>query len=234
MAREELIQTHQIIAEEQETFLTLGARLQKAREKMKLSRDEIARKLFLTTPIIKSIEECNFKLLPEPVFIRGYLRSYAKLVGLPPDELIAEFNQIKIKREKRQLPKQELCRPQVTSKDRPVRWLTYFIVVGMVVLVALWWHGHSGVPIVGVGHVTAETSSVVNNDSVNNNDSPGDAENKVLNLELPLSSNSTNTSAYDIAKIKPNGSDALITTTPNQTTTTDSIENPLLLRKSEE
>ncbi len=71
--------------------LTAGQRLQAAREANKIERSEVARWLKLDEKFIKAIEEGDEEHLPQPVFIAGYIRNYAKLVGLSPDELVQEF-----------------------------------------------------------------------------------------------------------------------------------------------
>jgi cytoskeleton protein RodZ len=71
--------------------LTAGQRLQAAREANNIERSEVARWLKLDEKFIKAIEEGDEEHLPQPVFIAGYIRNYAKLVGLSPDELVQEF-----------------------------------------------------------------------------------------------------------------------------------------------
>ncbi|WP_455212718.1 RodZ domain-containing protein [Kaarinaea lacus] len=71
--------------------LTAGQRLQAAREERDIERSEVARWLKLDEKFIKAIEEGDEDNLPEPVFIAGYIRSYAKLVDLSPDQLVREF-----------------------------------------------------------------------------------------------------------------------------------------------
>jgi cytoskeleton protein RodZ len=71
--------------------LTAGQRLQAAREANKIERSEVARWLKLDEKFIKAIEEGDEEHLPQPVFIAGYIRNYAKLVGLSADELVREF-----------------------------------------------------------------------------------------------------------------------------------------------
>ncbi len=71
--------------------LTAGQRLQAAREARNIERADVARWLKLDQKFIKAIEEGDAEHLPGPVFIAGYIRSYAKLVNLPPDQLVREF-----------------------------------------------------------------------------------------------------------------------------------------------
>ena len=71
--------------------LTAGQRLQAAREARNIERSEVARWLKLDEKYIRAIEEDDEEHLPGPVFIAGYIRNYAKLVNLSPDQLVEEF-----------------------------------------------------------------------------------------------------------------------------------------------
>lgn len=70
----------------------IGTRLRDARIAHKLKSGDVARELHLDIDIIEAIECGDMSALPAPIFVRGYVRSYARLVGLPEDKLIREFN----------------------------------------------------------------------------------------------------------------------------------------------
>ncbi len=61
-----------------------GEMLREARERAGLSQDEIAAKLKLAPRQIAAIESGDWDSLPERTFTRGFMRSYARLVGLDP------------------------------------------------------------------------------------------------------------------------------------------------------
>ncbi|MDA0979450.1 MAG: DUF4115 domain-containing protein [Proteobacteria bacterium] len=62
--------------------------LMAAREKLGLSQKEVADKLFLTTTFIRYIDDGEFSKLPKPAFVKGYLRTYARVVGLSGDDIV--------------------------------------------------------------------------------------------------------------------------------------------------
>ena len=66
-----------------------GAALAKARETAGITQREVADALHLPITTIDAIEEGDRERLPAPVFTRGYVRAYAKLLELDPDPLIA-------------------------------------------------------------------------------------------------------------------------------------------------
>lgn len=75
-----------------EEFTLPGESLKAERLKQKLTEREVGDKLHLSSSFIKSLEADDYKKLPEAVFIRGYIRNYAKLLGLDGDPLVARFD----------------------------------------------------------------------------------------------------------------------------------------------
>lgn len=62
--------------------------LREARESLELSAKDVADQLFLSVSHIEFIEKEEFDRFPKKMFIKGYLRSYARIVGLDGDELV--------------------------------------------------------------------------------------------------------------------------------------------------
>ena len=58
-----------------------GAVLAAAREAKGLSIEDISRQLKLSTAQVRALEADDHASLPSPVFLRGFLRSYARMVG---------------------------------------------------------------------------------------------------------------------------------------------------------
>jgi cytoskeleton protein RodZ len=68
-----------------------GERLKLAREKAGLSVEKVAKDLYLDTRIIQAIEVNHFNELGAPVYAKGYLKKYAKLVGLTEEEILTQY-----------------------------------------------------------------------------------------------------------------------------------------------
>ncbi|MEW5786355.1 MAG: RodZ domain-containing protein [Pseudomonadota bacterium] len=66
-----------------------GARLKAGREAKGLAVAEVAAKLKLTGRQVEALEAEDLSHLPSPVFVRGFVRNYARLVDVEPDSLIA-------------------------------------------------------------------------------------------------------------------------------------------------
>jgi len=67
-----------------------GSLLKQAREKAGMSREDAARQLKMPERVLKSLEDENWQQLGAPVFIRGQLRSYAKLLKVDIDPYLQQ------------------------------------------------------------------------------------------------------------------------------------------------
>jgi cytoskeleton protein RodZ len=72
---------------------SLGAMLREAREQKGLSVADIAHQLKFAPRQIEALEMDDFKSLPEMTFLRGFIRSYAKILGIDADLLLATLPQ---------------------------------------------------------------------------------------------------------------------------------------------
>jgi cytoskeletal protein RodZ len=68
---------------------TAGTILSSARVGWDLSVEEVAENLNLKVDTIKALERDDYEALPGYTFVKGYIRSYANLLRLNPDEVIA-------------------------------------------------------------------------------------------------------------------------------------------------
>jgi cytoskeleton protein RodZ len=59
---------------------------------MSLSQADVATKLKLTVRQVEAMEAEDLTHLPGEIFLRGFVRNYARLVGINPDELIAPLD----------------------------------------------------------------------------------------------------------------------------------------------
>src|SRR6202521_60582 len=68
-----------------------GTRLAAAREHAGMTLAEAAERLRLDVATLQALEAGRFQTLGAAVFVRGHLRHYAELVGLPLDEIDAAY-----------------------------------------------------------------------------------------------------------------------------------------------
>lgn len=69
-----------------------GPALAAAREAANLTVREVSDALNLSITVVEAIESGNQERLPAPVFTKGYVRAYAKFLGLDPEPLVADMD----------------------------------------------------------------------------------------------------------------------------------------------
>lgn len=74
--------------------VSLGDILRKSRTEAGLTVADVASELLLKPDLIRSIEANELKGLAAPTYVRGYIRSYAKLLGVDADALVEEYESI--------------------------------------------------------------------------------------------------------------------------------------------
>jgi cytoskeleton protein RodZ len=116
-----------------------GAQLSALREAKGLDIEHIAEKLHLRTKLIRLLEADDYANMPDPVFIKGYLRAYAKLLNANPEPFLEIFNRnflVERKTEKALWqPQRDTC-----HAERSLRWLTLSFGLVVLVAVAVWWY----------------------------------------------------------------------------------------------
>ncbi|MSQ91488.1 MAG: helix-turn-helix domain-containing protein [Gammaproteobacteria bacterium] len=115
-----------------------GTRLRGAREARGLTIEAAAERLRLNAALVLAMEEDRLALLGAPVFVRGHLRNYAALLGLPEEEILAAFGSGEIP-EPSFLPAMDL-RPKVRDHARWA-WPITAVLLAIAVVAAFWWWG---------------------------------------------------------------------------------------------
>lgn len=103
-----------------------GKYLSQQRELRGLSRDEVSRVTKISPSLIAALEEGQVERLPSRVFVVNYIRAYATVIGLSPEDAILRFEEVD-----KATPEPS---PVVLERERRRRaWW----VLGVVLLVAL-------------------------------------------------------------------------------------------------
>lgn len=129
-----------------------GAMLQIAREGKKLSQADVAKKLRLSLQWVRDIENDDYAHGAALIYVRGYLRSYARLVEISPHDVIGAFETMDLEEEFKRAKSNEekvvlnptvpvLAKQTRLSSRRIVRWVSGIAILILVVLVAIWWQG---------------------------------------------------------------------------------------------
>lgn len=140
----------------------LGERLKTARGTLRLSERDAAQRLHLNPNIISIIESEDFENGPPSTFMRGYIRSYARLLNFPDEEINAAF--IELETHSPQISTPIPMRVTKTTSSHKsyhyIRRTTFLIAAGLVALVSLWWASHPKDTIQVTKSLTALTDSL--------------------------------------------------------------------------
>jgi len=71
--------------------LSVGKYLQQERERKGLSLEAVSQATRISSRSLEAIESDDFISLPAPIFIRGFLKTYASFIGLEPYKVIALY-----------------------------------------------------------------------------------------------------------------------------------------------
>jgi len=122
----------------EEQVESIGQRLKSGREEKGLSLSDVVKQLNLASDIIEALESDNTEALPGAVFVQGYLRSYAKIIGIDAEPLIEMYQAGTPQAEASSLSPPSI-KKEVHSGHSIVRAISWVIGLGLVAIVALWW-----------------------------------------------------------------------------------------------
>ncbi len=114
-----------------------GAVLKKARKKSNITYDQISQNLLLSTDIIKAIENSRIDELPAAAFTKGYIRSYARLLDVPADEVVEAYLSVV------ELPDAELVSLSVAftkkrGRDTIIKFVGINVLITVFIVVFFW------------------------------------------------------------------------------------------------
>lgn len=111
-----------------------GAELRRAREAAGLSVGELASRLHLGVTLIEDLEGDRYDSLPQPAYVRGYLRAAARALNIDAAPLIAAYDAQGLSEPRLNVPP-AVARSGVAPASRGYRRAPYLL--GLLILVAL-------------------------------------------------------------------------------------------------
>jgi cytoskeletal protein RodZ len=109
----------------------LGEFLRRERELRRITLEDVAENTKISRRYLEAIEEDQYDRLPGEAFVRGFIRSYVKYIGLDPTETMLMYDQARSAQAvvpPRTIPRAAGRR---ASSPRPLLWL---LVLGLVVV----------------------------------------------------------------------------------------------------
>ena len=108
---------------------TVGQYLKRQREARRMSLEEVSRSTRVPMSSVERIEADQFDELPGEVFVRGFLKSYARSVGVSTEEVLARYTASRRVAWVTPLP--------ISSPPKPARGRRYGVAIAFVLLLIL-------------------------------------------------------------------------------------------------
>src|SRR5438309_11290221 len=80
---------------------TFGERLKRERELRSISLDEIANTTKIGTRMLHALEDEQFEKLPGGIFNKGFVRAYAKYLGLDEEQAVTDYLAAEVEQERK-------------------------------------------------------------------------------------------------------------------------------------
>ncbi|MBI2621089.1 MAG: helix-turn-helix domain-containing protein [Candidatus Levybacteria bacterium] len=117
-------------------MIRVGAQFAEERKKQNLSIEEVAKATKIREEFLEAIERGDHKKLPSPAYAYGFVRNYAKFLGLPVEKTLALFRrEFDEKRSIEVLPK-GLTSAEFSIPKFKIGRSTFLISVVLIVVVA--------------------------------------------------------------------------------------------------
>lgn len=126
-------------SEEQVEKVQAGTLLKNKREQLGLSQKQIADRLRLRLSIIENIENNNFASDQVATFTRGYLRSYAKAVGIEESVVLCALDGCEETKPEPQEMKSFSRKTKREAHDSRIMTLTWGIFAVIIGISSVWW-----------------------------------------------------------------------------------------------
>lgn len=122
----------------------VGHSLRVVRERQGLAVAEISNRIRIRRPHLEAIEAGRFDLLPGPVYITGFLRTYAEFLGLDAEQVVKAFQQESDLARQRRVLQFPMPRPEART---PRLWLVVAALLLAAVVYAFWYRNQEGLRI---------------------------------------------------------------------------------------
>ena len=119
-----------------ETIARPGKKLKLLREELGLSHARVAESLHMTAHYVKALEKDQYHKLPGPTFVKGYFKSYAKLLKADVIMECYEKHQGVLDTNKQTEAKEIKAKE---NSDQNVKWMITAAVIIIMVIALSWW-----------------------------------------------------------------------------------------------
>ncbi len=119
--------------------LTLGEKLRQAREARGVSISEVAEQTRISRLYLDAIENDDYRPLPGGIFNKGFVKSYARHVGIDEVEALSDYSRIIVEQGGTQGDEPKTYRPEVLTDDRRSSSTLLTVIFAVVILGLMTW-----------------------------------------------------------------------------------------------
>ncbi|MGY3916969.1 RodZ domain-containing protein [Aeromonas australiensis] len=116
-----------------------GQLLRNAREQLGWTREQVASRIHLRLTLIAAIESDTYDKHTSHTFIRGYLRTYAKLVGVPEETILAAYDKLGLTPPDNIDMQSFSRRSRQQANDNRLKVVTWLVILVLIALSVAWW-----------------------------------------------------------------------------------------------
>ena len=114
---------------EDKHVLSFGEHLYLERKRQNFSIADVAKAIHLSEKIIDALERSDVAKLPEPAFVQGYLRIYAKYLGISEALVLGEYAHAVPHKLETELERRPTVRHQASSSSASVKMVTILLLL---------------------------------------------------------------------------------------------------------
>lgn len=119
--------------------LTLGEKLRQAREERGISIAEVAEQTRISPHYLEFIENDDYRTLPGGIFNKGFVKSYAKYVGIDENEALQDYSKLISSQDSEISEEPKTYRPEVLTDDRSSSSLLPTLIIAAIILGLMTW-----------------------------------------------------------------------------------------------
>lgn len=206
-------------SKELQQHVSFGLRLKNARESLGIELKEVAAQLRLNEKVLYLLEKDRFPSDLPVTFIRGYMRSYGKLLQIPEQEIKKAVELVKhcpVSQRPIATVNPTLKAP-VTSGNYFMQFFTYLILCTLLGLVGMWWYTHNNTSLQSNEH------HALQQDAINTIDkAPSSVNESLKEQEL-----AANTDESDVEKLTNNANPGIMQSASASNSIAANIEEDL-------
>ncbi|CAN0602973.1 unnamed protein product, partial [Ectocarpus sp. 12 AP-2014] len=143
------------------TSASPGELLLRQREQLGVPLADAARALNLRPAVISGLERDDYQEIPVAAYRRGYLRAYAKYLGMD-DHLVLDAYQARngmVDTERKVTPVSTVSRPPSRIGAWLFKLVTLLVIVGLIAVTVMWWQSRGGNEPPGFGSTSTEETA---------------------------------------------------------------------------